>query len=121
MFFIFIKIRAVVDNALFTLILNLIFHCISSLRWSCMSSHTLKFEGSWLQTFKDSIRLSLSRLKVLFFTSDLFLFHVLTCPGKQIGFALNHIDLNQVSQKLTIDKSENNPNQIIRLTHKPLR
>ena len=66
MFFIFIKIRTVVDDVLFTLILNLIFHCISGLHWSCMSSHTLKFEGSWLQTFKDSIRLSPSRLKVFF-------------------------------------------------------
>ena len=66
MLFIFIKIRAVVGGILFTLILNLIFHCISSLHWSCMSSHSLKFEGSWLQIFKDSIRSSLSRLKMFF-------------------------------------------------------
>ena len=78
MSFIFIKIRAVVGDILFTLILNLIFHCISSLHWSCMSSHTLKLDGSWLQTFKDSIRPSFSRLKVFFiFHSGLFL---LSCP-----------------------------------------
>ena len=80
-----------------------------------MISHTLKFEGSWLQTLKDSIRSSFSRLK-LFFISDFFLFHVFSCPGKQNGFTLNHINLNQVSQKLTIDKSENNPNRILNLT-----
>ena len=83
-FFIFIKIGAVVGDVLLTLILNLIFHRVSGLHWSCMSSHTLKSEGSWLQTLKDSVRCSFSCLNVcVFFTSDFFLFHVFShvfCP-----------------------------------------
>ena len=68
-----------------------------------------------MQTLKDSIRLSYSRLKI-FFPLRFLLFHIFSCPGKQNGFALNHINLNQVCQKLTIDKSEYNPNQILNLT-----
>ena len=59
-------LTAVVGDVLFTLILNLIFYCVSGFHWLRISSHTLKFECNWLQTLKDSIRSSLSLLKVFF-------------------------------------------------------